>query len=170
MTTKQIQYDWQVCSRCGGLFFTGRGETRIPSCKAGDGKQPHVTAGNTNRGVQYVPNTNKDNFPDGEEGNWRFCGNCYGLFRVYDNPSSFDHGICNHAKTGSAHVAEAGSSFYVLSVSGSPQAGEMAGAYYECSKCGGLFHDWNVTACNASGQHEKAKHAGAVKHFLLKAR
>lgn len=167
---KQTQYGWQVCSRCGGLFYTGRGHT--PTCKAGDGKQPHTTAGNTNRGVAYVPNTNTDNFPTADESNWRFCGNCYGLFRVYDNPTSFDHGICNHAKTGSAHVAEANSSFYVLSsIGGSPaSAADMAGAYYECSKCGGLFHDWKATACNAGGQHEKALRAASVKYFLLKAK
>jgi hypothetical protein len=169
MSAKQIQYDWQVCSRCGGLFYTGRGHT--PTCKAGDGKHPHTTEGNTNRGVQHVPNTNTDNFPDWEESNWRFCENCYGLFRVYDYATSFDHGMCNHAKTGSAHVAETNSAFYVLEAKvGEPSAAEAAGTYYECSKCGGLFHDWTVTACNAGGQHEKFIYAASVKYFLLKAK
>jgi hypothetical protein len=167
MTTKQTQFGWQVCSNCGGLFFTGRGHP--PTCKAGGN---HVTAGNTNRGVQHVPNTYQDNFPDWEEGNWRFCGNCYGLFRIYGDADAVDHGVCNHAKTGSAHVAEANSSFYVLSAIGGPpaSAADALAAYYECSKCGGLFHDWKATACNAGGQHEKALHASSVKHFLLKAK
>ena len=169
MSAKQTQYEWQVCSTCGGLFFTGRGHT--PTCKAGDGKHAHVTAGNTDRGVPYVPNTNTDEFGDAQESNWRFCGNCYGLFRVYDNQTSFDHGMCNHPKTGSAHVAEANSAHYVLEVSGGAlSAADAAGAYFECSKCGGLFHDWATTVCNAGGQHEKTKHAGGVKHFLLKAK
>ena len=166
MTTKQTQYDWQVCSKCGGLFFTGRGHT--PACKAGGN---HETAGNTNRGVEHVPSTNTGEFGGGYESNWRFCGNCYGLFRVYDNPTSFDHGMCNHPKTGSAHVAEANSDHYVLEVSDAAvSAADAGGAYYECSKCGGLFHDWATTACNAGGQHEKTLHAGAVKHFLLRAK
>ena len=42
MTTKQTQFGWQVCSRCGGLFFTGRGHT--PTCKAGDGKHAVLAA------------------------------------------------------------------------------------------------------------------------------
>jgi hypothetical protein len=168
MATKQTQFGWQVCGACGGLFFTGRGHT--PTCKAGDGRHAHVTAGNTNRGVMNVPNTYTDNLPDQEEGNWRFCGNCYGLFRVFDNS---DYGWCNHAKTGKAHVAEANSSFYVLSgIGGVPTTpADIATAYYECSKCGGLFHDWpNGTACNAGGQHEKAADQRGGKYFLLMAK
>lgn len=170
MIVKPTQFDWQVCSRCGGLFYTGRGHT--PTCKAGDGKHPHTTEGNTNRGVRYVPNTTTDNFPAGEEANWRFCVNCYGLFRVYDYATSSDHGVCNHAKTGSAHVAEANSDFYVLEakIRQEPTAAESTVAYYECSKCGGLFHDWAVTACNAGGQHEKFLYAASGKYFLLNAK
>lgn len=161
-----IQYGWQACSKCGDLIYTDR--TPVPTCKAGG---QHATSGNTNRGVLNVPNTWTDNFPDWEEPNWRFCANCHGLFRIYGDAGHVDHGVCNHAKVGTAHVIAPGSSFYILETKvGEPTATEAAVAYYECFKCGSLFHDWKVTTCNAGGQHEKLIFAAAGKYFLLNAK
>jgi hypothetical protein len=165
---KAIQFGWQACSKCGGLFYTDR--TPVPTCQAGG---QHATSGNTNRGVMNVPATWTDNFPDSEEPNWRFCANCHGLFRILGDADAVDHGVCIHAKMGSiAHVIAPGSSLYVLeSIGGSPGAADRASAYYECSNCGSLFHDWpNGTLCNAGGQHVKAPDQRGGKYFLLKAK
>ena len=86
---KTIQFGWQACSKCGGLFYTDR--TPVPTCEAGG---QHETSGNTNRGVMNVPATWTDNFPDSEEPNWRFCANCHGLFRILGDADAVDHGVC----------------------------------------------------------------------------
>ena len=168
---RTTQFGWQVCSKCGGLFFTGR--RPVPGCKAGG---QHATSGNTNRGILNVP-TLTENLPDREEGNWRFCTNCHGLFRIKGDADMVDHGICNHAKNGTAHVAEPDSAIYILQVTaGSPvTAADKATAYYECSKCGGLYHNWNKTYCNAGGAHTRQTYdlsgrTSGERYYLLAAK
>lgn len=169
---KSIQFGWHACSKCGGLFFTDR--TPVPNCKAGG---QHATSGNTNRGVPHVPNTWTGNFLDGEESNWRFCANCHGLFNIKGDADIVDHGVCNHAQIGTAHVIEPKSDIYVLlSIGGSPvTAADKASAYFECSKCGGLYHNWNKTYCNAGGAHTRQTYdlsgrTSGERYYLLTAK
>ena len=168
---RTIQFGWQACSKCGGLFYTDR--KPVPICKK-DGVV-HATVGNTNRGVINVP-TLTDNLPDWEEGNWRFCANCHGLFSIKGDAGEVDHGICNHAKTGKAHIIDPNSATYILQAfGGSPDAGKKAIAYYECSKCGSLYHDWKTTVCNAGGPHTRQSydlsgHTSGERYYLLEAK
>lgn len=168
---RTTQFGWQVCSKCGGLFFTGR--TPVPGCKAGG---QHATLGNTNRGILNVPAL-AGNLPDWEEGNWRFCTNCHGLFRVMGDADIADHGVCNHAKGGTAHVIEPNSAAYILQVTaGSPVTdADRSAAYFECSKCGGLYHNWNKTYCNAGGAHTRQTYdlsgrTSGERYYLLPAK
>jgi|WetSurMetagenome_2_1015567.scaffolds.fasta_scaffold72199_1 hypothetical protein len=169
---RAIQFGWQVCSKCGGLFFTGR--TPVPGCNAGG---QHTTTGNTIRWVPYVANTPDASFSDAEEPNWRYCKNCHGLFCVKGDADTVDHGICNHAKPGTkAHVIEPKSAVYILEPkAGSPvTAGDKATAYYECSKCGDLYHNWNGTSCNAGGTHTRQTYdlsgrTSGERYYLLQA-
>lgn len=169
---RTTQFGWQACGKCGGLFFTGR--TPVPGCKAGG---QHKTAGNTNRGVPYVANTQGVSFSNAEEPYWRFCANCHGLFCARGDADMVDQGVCNHAPSRNAgHVVEPKSAIYLLEpIDGSPVTDrEKAIAYYECSKCGGLYHDFQTTVCNASGSHTRQTYdlsgrTNGERYYLLKA-
>ena len=168
---RTTQFGWQACSKCGGLFFTGR--TPVPHCKASG---QHATSRNINRGILNVP-TLADNIQNREENNWRFCANCHGLFCARGDANHVDQGVCNHAQTGkTGHVVEPNSAIYLLEpIAGSPvTAGDKAIAYYECSKCGGLYHDWKTTVCNAGGSHTRQTYdlsgrTNGERYYLLKA-
>ncbi len=169
---RTTQFGWQACGTCGGLFFTAR--KPVPQCKAGE---KHATSGNTNRGIFNVP-TLTDTIQDREESNWRFCANCHGLFCARGDSDMVDQGVCNHAQTGkTGHVVEPNSAIYILEpIEGSPvTASDKATAYYECSKCGGLYHNWNKTYCNAGGSHTRQTYdlsgkTSGERYYLLKAK
>jgi hypothetical protein len=150
---KAIQFGWRACSSCGGLFFTER--RPVPACKKGG---QHVTEGNINRGVPYVVGPLEGALTDGDEPFFRFCANCHGLFCLSGDGDVVGLGICNHAKAGTtAHVIEHDSAIYVLEpIAGSPiTAPDKAAAYFECANCGGLYHNWFKTYCNAGGAHTR---------------
>jgi hypothetical protein len=99
------------------------------------------------------------------------------LFCVRGDAEIVDQGVCNHAQTGKAgHVVEPKSAIYLLEpIAGSPvTAGDKAIAYYECSKCGSLYHDWKATVCNAGGSHTRQTYdlsgrTNGERYYLLKA-
>lgn len=162
---KQIQYGWQACSKCGGLFFTDR--KPVPTCKKGG---QHATAGNTNRGVLYLVSAPGIGVgePLTEEGNWFFCANCHGLFHMTGDADVTDHGRCNHAQTGTVHVRAPESSEYIVAFKEGPLTpAEKPTAYFECTKCRGLYHPWSSgTACNAGGEHTSF----GEKYYMLSAK
>jgi hypothetical protein len=148
---KQLQYGWQACSKCGGLFYTDR--KPVPTCKKGG---QHATAGNTNRGVVWL--LEKPGVGAGEEVTeemfWHFCRNCHGLFHVRGDAEASDYGKCNHApQPGTDHMIE-GDMYIVQFIEGYPVGADRRTAYFKCSKCAAMYHPWSSgTACNAGGEH-----------------
>ena len=75
------QHNWRWCNLCSGLFFAGFPTTgSCPAPKAGG----HNWSGSGDYSVHYGPN------PPGEQGDWRWCHRCQGLF-FSGNPTS---GFC----------------------------------------------------------------------------
>ena len=71
-TEQTGQKDWRFCDRCHGLFFSPQGG-EAGTCPAG-GK--HRPAG----WIFFIPNREQGATEQTGQPDWRYCGNCHGMF------------------------------------------------------------------------------------------
>ncbi|WP_051030176.1 hypothetical protein [Nocardia takedensis] len=71
-TDQTGQKDWRFCGKCNGLFFSAQGAER-GVCPAGGRHRP--VGWNF-----YIPNREQGASEQRGQPNWRFCGNCHGMF------------------------------------------------------------------------------------------
>jgi len=128
------QSGWRWCRKCQGLFFAGNPSQGVcpADAAAHDASQSgkyDVIFGETVAATPAGPGT----FADfGQQGDWRWCSKCQGLFFA----GHATHGTCpadhmQHTSAGSGHYAVK---------RGGPQQG-----WSWCHKCEGLFFAGNAS-------------------------
>jgi hypothetical protein len=75
------QPDWRYCAKCNGLFFAPSGDATGSLCPLGG---EHRALGWT----FYLPNNMQGATEATGQPNWRYCGNCHGLFWAPHDDSS----------------------------------------------------------------------------------
>jgi hypothetical protein len=97
-----VQPDWRWCHKCQGLFFAGNPSKGVcpADANAHDASQSgkyDVIFGET---VAPRP-AGPDTFGDlGQQGDWRWCSNCQGLFFAGHNT----HGVCPAQPNKGPHI------------------------------------------------------------------
>lgn len=151
LMSNDVQFGWRWCHKCQGLFFADNPSKGV--CPADS--QPH----DASQSGKYVMNFGEDvagtpagpdtfaNF--GQQGGWRWCSKCQGLFFAGHNI----HGVCPadqlpHITIGSGHYAV---------TRGGPQQG-----WRWCHKCEGLFFAANPShgVCPADSQTHDPSQSG----------
>src|ERR1700759_630923 len=82
--------------------------------------------------------------------NWRFCGNCFGLFQTI----SEDGNVCPRTRGAHQQIGWTFRLNYNLSSAGTGENGSTQANWRLCGKCAGLF--WapsTAQRCPASGAH-----------------
>jgi len=145
------QSGWRWCHKCQGLFFADNPSQGVCPADANphdasQSGQYDMIFGETVAPTPAGPNT----FADfGQQGDWRWCSKCQGLFFGGHNTQ----GVCpaDHAQ----HSA-AGSGHYAVALGG-PQQG-----WRWCHKCEGLFFAENPSkgVCPSDNQSHDASQSG----------
>jgi hypothetical protein len=117
------EQQWRWCSRCQGLFYIGYGIMgTCPSSDDGGPAGPHVMSGSGNYGLPLDTGSG--------EPNWRWCGQCSGLFFGGVAGSG---GIC---PTGGPHQGKGRSYNMAMGVS-SPSG--LQGGWRWCRVCQAMY-------------------------------
>jgi hypothetical protein len=125
-----FQFGWRWCHNCQGMFFNDNPTQGV--CPADSGGGPHDATGSGKYemifGEDIAPTPAGPNtFGDfGQQGGWRWCGNCQGLFFA-------GHGTLGVCPLHQRPHITLGSGNYAVT-RGGPQEG-----WRWCHKCEGLF-------------------------------
>ena len=145
------QQGWRMCSKCLGSFRT-TGTSVCPFDHA-----PHTDAG-THQYTQVTGGTT-GNSTSGDQGGWRHCTKCSGLF--YAVATGNHMGVCPAGGTHNSGTVQLAVQF------GVPAAAHLEADWRWCGKCMGLWHSTGPTgACPAGGGHIADGSGQYVEHFV----
>ena len=145
------QTDWRYCGNCGGLFFDGYPDNKGVCAKGG----AH-TAISWKFILPWVPAEEHVDDTSTTQAQWRYCGNCGGLF--FDGYPD-NKGVC---PKGGGHQSQGWQFVLPCDV---PPTPTTQGEWRYCGNCGGLFFDGypdNKGVCPKGGGH-----ASIGSHFVL---
>jgi hypothetical protein len=143
------QSNWRCCQKCQGLFLPMNIPQEAPDtpdipyygiCPAGG---EHDIGGSLAYILQDQPG-------DPGQHNWRYCGECLGLFFA-GNPTT---GWCPNRDRGHTASRDSGSWDYSLQQASATASGQQNWQW--CHRCLGLFFAGNPTTgwCPAGGGHD----------------
>lgn len=123
-----LQFGWSWCSKCRGLYFGPHQSTSL--CPAGGQHAGYETGSN----YYYLNYNESDPGSSGSQGEWRWCGNCQGLFYGPNKAKS----AC---PAGGNHVIGAGSFDYDPFLTADwPPGTYLQPDWNWCVNCQGFFY------------------------------
>ena len=146
----EFQAEWRWCFKCQGLFFLGNPSQGI--CPS-DGKSHDASKSGkylVNFGETHPGGSDGFSSTPGQQGGWRWCHKCQGLFFAGDA----NQGVCPADHHG--HDASISGHYSMVLDDGTNCIGQLH--WRGCRKCRGLFFSGNPDqgACPAGGTHEAA--------------
>jgi kumamolisin len=180
-----VQNNWRWCFKCQGIFYAGlwapnllppppiilaaRGEPE-PTITVPPGFPPNTCLGGvcpadhqTHNATQSGPYAVVRGVQAGQQGGWRWCHKCQGMFFA-GNPSRGPYqGVC--PADGKTH--DGSQSVHYAAVLGEDNAGQQGG-WRLCIKCQGMFFGLNMSkgVCPADNQpHDPG--SDPVPHYAM---
>ena len=146
--TAEFQLGWRWCFNCQGLFFSDSPNQGICSSDAKSHDASKSGKYLVNFGETQPGATDSFGSTAGQQGGWRWCRKCQGMFFAGDE----SQGVCpaNHI----GHDASLSGHYSMVLDDGINCIGQLH--WRECRKCRGLFYSGNPDqgACPAGGAHQ----------------
>jgi kumamolisin len=178
------QNNWRWCFKCQGLFYAGlwapnlvppppihigAAVRREPDIPFPPGPLPNTCLGGVcpadhqaHDASQSGPYAVVRGVGAGQQGGWRWCHKCQGLFFAGNPSQGPNQGVCpadNQTHDGSQSV-------HYAAVLGEDDAGQQGG-WRLCHKCQGMFFGQNMSLgpCPAGGSHDPGR--DPIPHYAM---